>query len=130
MRDGESSGVTTESAKIGERRRDRRLPIQLPLTYRRQGSGRGKPFGTVTLNVSTGGVYFMTTADDMRAGDMLDLEFGVPTDDDRFPPDGKIATVGRVVRTERISARAGDREPSFARFGVAAQFEQGLKLAF
>ena len=119
-----------EEVQTSNRRAHRRLDLCLPLEYRPAQTPRANMSHTNTVNVSTGGVYFMTTADDMRAGDMLDLEFGVPTDDDRFPPDGKIATVGRVVRTERISARAGDREPSFARFGVAAQFEQGLKLAF
>ena len=122
--------MTTEETRIEERRRDRRLAIQLPLTYRKQDSGRGKPFGTITSNVSTGGVYFMTTADDVRAGDLLDLEFGVPADDDRFPPDGKIATVARVVRTEAIRDTGVNKQPAFARSGVAAQFEQGLKLAF
>ena len=113
-----------------ENRSHRRLDIRLPLEYHKEGVGRCNVFRTVTINVSTGGVYFETAADDIQVGDCLSLQLAVPADDGRFPPNGKISTVAKVVRTKAINDPATKKGLPFTRYGVAAQFEQGLKLAF
>ena len=84
----------------------------------------------MTINISTGGVYFETTADDIREGDDLDLKVGVPPGDGRFPQHSKIATVGRVIRSKMIEDKPNDKGVTYTRYGVAAQFQQGFKLSF
>jgi len=113
-----------------ERRAHRRLEIRLPLQYHREGVGRCNVCRTTTLNVSTGGVYFETTADDIQPADTLAFELGIPEGDARFPMHGKIATTGKVVRTLRIDRPASHGEPAFIRYGVGAQFQQGFRLIF
>lgn len=84
----------------------------------------------MTINISTGGVYFETTADDIGEGDDLALEVGVPSGDGRFPQHSKIAAVGRVIRSKMIENKPNDKGVTYTRYGVAAQFQQGFKLAF
>ena len=114
---------------ISEKRAHRRLAVRLPLAYRRTGSPRTTGSIMSTVNVSTGGVYFETSDEQMQAGESLALEFTVPAADERFPLESRIKTVGRVVRTEVLDADAnGDEVPTFTRVGIAVQFEEGLKL--
>ena len=49
-----------------ERRKHRRLEIRLPLECSNWGGQPEVRYRTVTLNVSTGGVYFETEATDVR----------------------------------------------------------------
>jgi hypothetical protein len=113
-----------------DKRAHRRLQVHLPLEYRREGLGRCNVSRTTTKNVSTGGVYFETTADDFKPGEMLALEVGVPEDDPRFPTHGKIATTGKVVRTVKIDQPVKTGQPSFTRYGVAAVFQEPFRLTF
>ena len=114
-----------------EKRTHRRLAVRLPLAYRRADSPRANGSHMSTINVSTGGVYFETTDEDLRTGDELVLELNVPEGDERFPPHSKVKTVGRVVRTEVIDGDdEGDGAVRFRRLGVGALVEQGLKLVF
>jgi hypothetical protein len=112
-----------------EKRSHRRLYIRLPLEYRKRDAGRSSGFRTMTINVSTGGVYFETTDEGIRVGDILDFELGIPPGDSRFPLPGRIANKGKVVRT--IAIQDQDVEigvPSYSRFGVAAQFQEEFKI--
>lgn len=102
----------------------------MPLEYRRAGLGRCNVSRTTTQNVSTGGVYFETTVEDIERGEVLALEFGVPEGDPRFPTQGKISTSGCVVRMTRIEETGGGGKPAFTRYGVAAEFQQPFKLVF
>jgi hypothetical protein len=113
-----------------ERRSHRRLEIRLPLEYQRAGLGRANVSRTMTINVSTGGVYFETASEDIKVGDKLTLELAVPPGDGRFPQHSRIITVGQVVRTSVIDGRPNDQGHTFTRHGVAARFQQGFKLTF
>jgi len=84
----------------------------------------------MTVNVSTGGVYFETTAGDFLVGDKLSIDLGVPQDDERFPKESKISTAGAVIRVQAIDDEPNAEGITFARYGIAAKFERGFKLTF
>jgi len=113
-----------------EKRAHRRLDIHLPLSFQIKGSGRSNNYRTTTINVSTGGTYFETTADDITVADKLSLELELPTGDGRFPPQGKIVTEGEVVRCITIEDEPNKEGLSFPRLGVATRFQKGLNLQF
>lgn len=120
---------STKGSTFNEKRAHRRLDIRLPLEYRKREGVRSKPLRTMTINVSTGGVYFETTDEDIRLGDILEFELGIPPGDSRFPLPGKIANKGKVIRTAAIDDQEGETEmPSYTRFGVAAQFQEEFKI--
>lgn len=131
VREDEALTVMAKAQQQKEKRAHRRLAVRLPLVYRRADSPWANGSTMSTVNVSTGGVYFETTDEDMQPGDALALEFNVPEGDDRFPPHSTITTIGRVVRTEVLDGGddGGDGVP-FRRLGIGAQFEGGLKLVF
>ena len=117
-------------AGIEGKRSHRRLNIRLPMSFHKENVGRSNSLRTVSINVSTGGIYFETAAEDLKIGDRLAFELAVPPEDGRFPPEGKITTKGKVVRTTVLKDLSNDEGLSFARYGVAAQFEESFKLTF
>jgi len=122
-------GSSAKGSEFEEKRAHRRLYIRLPLKYRKRDAGRSNAFRTMTINVSTGGVYFETTDEDIQLGDILDFELGIPPGDSRFPLPGKIANTGKVIRTAAIADQdLGNGGPSYSRFGVAAQFQEEFKI--
>ena len=115
--------------RIRERRTHRRLDIQMLIEYKALGVGRRNVERSVTMNVSTGGVYFETTNDDIKVGDLLAMELGVTSDDNRFPKNSKISTIGKVVRSAVLETEADDQaSPAYSRYGIAARFSKGFKL--
>ena len=112
-----------------EKRAHRRLDIRLPLDFHPEDMSRGNVWRTVTNNVSTGGVYFETTLDDINVGDRLSLAIGVDPQDHRFPPEGKITTVGEVVRINSIEEGVLGNNAPIPRYGVGVKFKQPLKLS-
>jgi hypothetical protein len=122
-------GSSAKGSEFKEKRAHRRLYIRLPLEYRKRDAGRSKGFRTMAINVSTGGVYFETTDEDIQVGNILDFELGIPPGDSRFPLPGRIANKGKVVRTAAIHDQdPGSGGPSYSRFGVAAQFQEEFKI--
>jgi hypothetical protein len=116
--------------QIKERRKHRRLNVRLPLEYRREGSIRGGMNRTVTVNVSTGGVYFETVSDELHPGDKLQMEMGVPEGEERFPQHSKIRTGGQVVRIHSIENEPYSEGVEYPRYGVGVLFQQGFRLTF
>jgi len=117
-------------AQIEEKRAHRRLDICLSLDYCPAGEVRRNVRHAQTLNVSTGGMYFETTAENFKAGDILNLELGVNPDDERFPPNSKISTSGQISRTTILPKRSENDPSGLTRYGVAVKFREGLKLTF
>ena len=111
-----------------EKRAHRRLKISLPIKFYKEGIGRSTIFSSQTINVSTGGTYFETTADDFEVGDRLALELGIPTDDTRFPLPGKIVTVGQVLRRITIEDTPNKNGLTFSRYGLGMRFQKDLNL--
>ncbi len=122
--------LTDLMEQIKERRKDRRLEVRLPLEYRRESAIRSGINRTVTRNVSTGGLYFETAAEDLRVGDNLQMELGVPEGEERFPRHSKITTGGQVVRVDNLEGERSGEGLEYPRYGVGVQFRQGFKLTF
>ena len=114
--------------QITEKRRHRRLAIRLSLGYRKMNGEADVSYQSTTRNVSTGGVYFETTDEDLCPGDMLEFELGVPPVDNRFPKNATIATTGEITRRTLLEGQIEDNGKSYSRYGVAAQFQQGFNL--
>ena len=112
-----------------EKRDNRRIDIQLPLDYQPEKSAWSSSRHTVTLNVSTGGAYFETALDDMNIGDRLSLSFGVGSQDNLFSPDGKITTLGQVVRIQPREDEFTEDQVFLTRYGVGIKFLRPLKLS-
>jgi hypothetical protein len=118
------------TTQINEKRQHRRLNLRLPLAFERIEAGRYQSAHAMTENVSTGGVYFETTVEEIQPGEHLALTLDVPAGDGRFPQLGQISTVSKVVRQTRIEGKKSDSSASFTRYGIAVQFQQPLKLSF
>lgn len=117
-------------SKVKNNRAHRRLDLRLPLSFRRLDSPRSAALSTTTLNVSTGGIYFETTVDDIQPGDQLHIDLGVPDSDSRFPQHSRISTTAQVVRKVLIELKHNEDGPTFTRYGLGAAFRQDLKLVF
>ena len=111
-----------------EKRQHRRLAVRLALGYRKVNSDPDTAYHSMTKNVSTGGVYFETTDENLNPGDMLKFELGVPPGDDRFPKNMKITTTGEIRRRVVLDGSINDNGITYSRFGVAAKFQQGFEL--
>ncbi len=106
-----------------ERRRHRRLDIRLPLDYAPVADGAFGSQHTTTLNVSTGGVLFEADDPGLEPGSLMNLHLTIPPGEGHFPYQGRISTLGVVTRVDPLS-------DSPARWGVAAQFRESLRLSF
>lgn len=114
-----------------ERRRHRRLPIQLPLICRAPDALERILVRSKTVNVSTGGLYFETLSDEVQAGQRLELELTVPPGDGHFPYQGRVTANARVIRVTDLPAKSSaEGLAHLPRRGVAATFSTGLRLSF
>ena len=111
-----------------ERRRHRRLRMALPLEFRRSAEPSAGPYRSVARDVSTGGIYFETMLEDLRKGELLDIELTIPPGEGHFPYQGRVSSVAAVVRTEKLTSL--DLQITNPSIGVAASFRQSFKLAF
>ncbi len=99
-----------------ERRKHRRLPIQLPLICRDpQGTNEHVLVRSKTVNVSTGGLYFETLAHDIKPGQPIEVELTIPPGDGHFPYQGRVTATGEVIRIyhlpDRTDGQGLTREP-------------------
>ena len=108
-----------------ERRQHRRLRMSLPLEYRRAGHPSTQLHRSVVRDVSTGGIFFETMLDDLREGDLLDIELTIPPGQGHFPYQGRVSSTASVVRTEKLAGQIAS-----PRIGIGAAFRKGFKLAF
>lgn len=111
-----------------ERRAHRRLPLRLPLDFRAADDAHAVMTRTSTNNVSTGGLYFQTTAEDISPDQQLQLELEIPADRGRFPAAAAISATGRVVRVDCLDSEPHENGCQFARYGVAVEFLEDLRL--
>lgn len=111
-----------------ERRKHRRLRMSLPVEFRRQGEPSAALRRSVARDVSTGGIYFETMLDDLRKGELLNIELTIPPGEGHFPYQGRVSSLAAVVRTESLATSAA--QVSDPRTGVGAAFRKDFKLAF
>ena len=113
-----------------EKRSYRRLDMRLPLEYHNPKSKECPFLRSMTKNVSTGGLFFVTTDESLKTGDTLAFELGIPEGDNRFPKNGTISTTGKVIRLTTVTEKSDNGSAPLKRFGVAACFQEGFKLEF
>ncbi len=111
-----------------ERRKHRRLQMQLPLEFSRVSEPAAGQCHSVTRDVSTGGIYFETAVDDLRKGELLDIKMTIPPGEGHFPYQGRVSSIARVVRTEKDLTSAERTANSCMGVGVA--FRESFKLSF
>jgi hypothetical protein len=100
-----------------ERRKHRRLPLHLAVSGPNQPSASG-PW--VTGNVSPGGMYVRTPADQAPAvGSTLEFVLAVPAGGGHSSQDATVRGSGRVTRLEELGSGT---------VGLAIQFTQPLAL--
>ena len=124
----QQTGMQDATSLPPERRKYRRLQMHLPLEFRRVSEPATGQHHTVTRDVSTGGIYFETAMDDLRKGELLDIEMTIPPGEGHFPYQGRVSSVARVVRTEKPSGSVG--RIVNRRMGVGAAFRESFKLSF
>jgi hypothetical protein len=117
-----------------EKRKHQRLPIGLDLSCHEIGSTSEKWHSGRTMNVSPGGLYFQTDSGAFKPGNLLNVELSVPPTTGLLEYGGRVSGFARVLRADDIGPaesgpglfRSGGL--SSARYGVAAEFCQPLKL--
>jgi len=124
----QQTGMQDAASLPPERRKHRRLQMHLPLEFSRVAEPAAGQHRSVTRDISTGGIYFETLLDDLRKGELLDIELTIPPGEGHFPYQGRVSSVARVVRTERPSGSAG--RTANPRMGVGAAFRESFKLSF
>ena len=119
---------TQDSASLPpEQRKHRRLEMRLPLEFRRVSEPDAGQHRSVTKDVSTGGVYFETVLDDLRKGELLNIEMTIPPGEGHFPYQGRVSSVAKIVRADKPAADAALTNP---RVGIGAAFRESFKLSF
>ena len=111
-----------------EKRKDRRLGAKFDISCYRVGSAASKSFDGHTVNVSSGGLYFQTTAEVFERGNLLRVELSIPPTPGLLEFGGKIAGFARVLRADNIGGSLNDPDSSLKRYGVALQFCRPVKL--
>jgi len=111
-----------------EKRKYKRLPIKLDLSYRKVDSTAKKSHTGCTVNVSPCGLYFETAADIFKPGSLLKVELSIPPTTGLLESGGSISGLGKVLRAHTISGSRTDTKLSSVRSGVALEFCRPLKL--
>lgn len=116
-----------------ERREHHRLAINLPLECSVVGAKEGSAYRTVTMNVSSGGLYFEADSDEFHKGMLLNLKLTVPPGDGHFPYPGRVHGIGEVIRVSELPGEGPvcqEVPVQTRRFEVATRFRTPLRLVF
>jgi hypothetical protein len=111
---GESIGSRNKPYQAGtqmmdrtEKRRHRRLGANYNVSCRKVGSAENRAYDGLTANVSTGGLYFSTTADVFEEGNLLKVELSIPPTSGLLEFGGKIAGFAKVLRMDSTAGGSG-----------------------
>ena len=109
---------------VVERRRGRRINLEVPMVVRKMDEQGPKPFAEQsTKNISLNGVYFeMDGVDGVRVNDVIIASVSIPESQRRDFPFTRLAGRSRVVRVIE-SLTPGDGRP---RTGVACEFSEDV----
>ncbi len=110
-----------------DKRKYKRLPIKLDLSYRKVNSTTKKSHAGCTVNVSPGGLYFETAANVFKLGSLLKVELSIPPTSGLLEFGGSISGLCKVLRAHTISGSRTDTELPSVRSGVAREYCQPLK---
>jgi hypothetical protein len=111
------------------KRKYKRLPIKLGLSYRKVDSPTKKSHAGCTVNVSPGGLYFETAGDVFKLGSLLKVELSIPPTSGLLEFGGSMSGLGRILRVDTIGGSRTDTELPSVRSGVALEFYRPLKLS-
>jgi len=106
-----------------ERRKYRRVGVRFNILCYRVGCEAEQSHTGQTVNVSPGGLYFQTTAETLKPGNLLRVELSIPPTSGLLEFGGRIAGFAKVLRTSDV----GDPTVSSS-YGIAVEFCQPLKL--
>lgn len=110
------------------KRKYKRLPIKLDLSYVGVDSTIENSHAGCTVNVSPGGLYFETAAKVFKAGSLLKVELSIPPTSGLLEFGGSMSGLCRILRVHIISGPRTDTELPSLRSCVALEFCQPLKL--
>jgi hypothetical protein len=108
-----------------EKRKYKRLDIELDLSCRNVSSTAEKSHTGQTVNVSPGGLYFETAEGVFEPGNVLKVELSIPPAAGLLEFGGRISGFARVLRADNIGTIA---DSVSGRYGVAVEFCRSLKL--
>ncbi len=111
------------------KRKYKRLPIKLDLSYVGVDSTIENSHAGCTVNVSPGGLYFETAAKVFKAGSLLKVELSIPPTSGLLEFGGIMSGLGRILRIDTINGYCTGTEMPSVRSGVALEFCQPLKLS-
>jgi hypothetical protein len=80
------------------------------------------------LNISPGGLYFETGAEEFERGDLLKVELALPPTPGVLEFGGKLAGFAKILRTEVLRDDAVAADSAGGKWGVAAEFCRSLRL--
>jgi len=96
-----------------ERRKYKRKPIKLDLSFRKIGHFDANIYAGFTYNVCPGGIYFETQEAEIKKGNLLQMKISIPPKAGLLEKGGKIIASGKVLRMETIDVnrnlQAGSR---------------------
>ena len=110
-----------------EKRKYRRLEAQFDLSFHQIGSTIRTMREGRSVNISPGGVYFLTTTNRFKQGDVLKVELSIPPKPGLLEFGGKMAGFAKVLRTDYSDSSLND-VASKNRFGIALEFCHPLRL--
>jgi len=108
-----------------EKRKYKRLAVKLNLSCRKADSPAENFYTGRTVNVSPGGLYFETTVDAFKPGNLVKVELSIPPTAGLLESGGRIRGLAKVLRT--YNERATNKLFS-GKYGVALEFNQSPKL--
>ena len=108
-----------------DRRRHTRLPLRLTVVCRRVGVPGGRVYSGSTVNVSPGGMLMEINMQDLKAGDLLNIDMTVPPDEQQLEFGGRFSNHAHVTR---ISKLPGRRRSGLAMQRIALEFCESPKL--
>jgi hypothetical protein len=108
-----------------EKRKHRRLAVELDLSCRKITPPAEQTYTGRTYNVSPGGLYFETTTEAFKPGNMLQVELSIPPTAGLLEFGGRISGFAKVLRTNNTRT---DTNLAADRYGVALEFCRSPKL--
>lgn len=111
-----------------EKRKHKRLGAKFDISCRRIGSQTSEIHEGRTTNISSGGVYFQTTANTFKRGDLLKVELLIPPTSNLLECGGKMEGFAKVLRTDSYFDPTENDRSSDSSHGIALQFCRPPKL--
>lgn len=122
-----SAEDASETSAPSERRRHRRLGIQLPVECRREAGDHPLVVRTLTQDISAGGMYLQLDSPDFHVGEQLGAILTVPPAEGVSPYSGRIACPAEVIR---LDPPAGSCQEKPRRYGLALRFLDRLRISY